>query len=165
MQRRRLLQLGLGSAAVLALAGGVAALWAPGLQGPRLTAGGRRAMGAVARAVLEGSLPHTDEALNQHLDHLESLFAAFPPAIQAELQQLMGLLVNAPGRLGVLGQWRPLEALDLATLQQQLEGLRRSRLGLRQQVYFALRDLHCAAFFAQPQSWAALGYPGPRTVG
>lgn len=164
MKRRRLLQLGLGTALVLGLAGGVAALWTPGLQGPRLTPAGRRAMGAVARAVLDGALPAGDAALVQHLAQLEAVFAAFPPAIQAELQQLMGLLVNAPGRLGVLGGWRALETQSLTALQAHLEGLRRSRLALRQQVYFALRDLHCAAFYAQPQAWVQMGYPGPRAL-
>lgn len=165
MQRRRLLQLGLGAALLAGVAGGLAAWWTPGLQGTRLTPAGRRAMGAVARVVLDGALPKEPAALEQHLNELEAVFAAFPPAIQAELQQLMGLLVNAPARLGLLGQWSALESAPAEALRRTLESLRHSRMAVRQQVYFALRDLHCAAFYAQPTAWAWMGYPGPRTVG
>lgn len=164
MQRRSLLKLGLGSAVLLGLAGGLAAFWTPGLQGPKLTPAGRQAMGAVARAVLEGALPANEAALSRHLDALETLFAGLPPAVQAELEQLLGLLANGPGRLALLGLATPLHEQPLAALRTALQGLRHSRLGLRQQVYFALRDLNCAAFYSQPSSWAALGYPGPREI-
>ena len=42
--------------------------------------------------------------------------------------------------------------------------MRTSRIGLRQQAYHALRDLTNAAYFADPQTWPLMGYPGPRAV-
>ncbi|MBH9575964.1 hypothetical protein [Inhella proteolytica] len=164
MQRRSLLKLGLGGAVLLGLAGGIAAFWTPGLQGPKLTPAGRQAMGAVARAVLEGALPADEAALSRHLDELEKLFAGLPPAVQAELEQLMGLIANGPGRLGLLGMAKPLHEQPLPALSAALQSLRHSRLALRQQVYFALRDLNCAAFYSQPSAWATMGYPGPREI-
>jgi len=164
MQRRSLLKLGLGGAVLLGLAGGIAAFWSPGLQGPKLTPAGRQAMGAVARAVLEGALPADEAALSRHLDELEKLFAGLPPAVQAELEQLMGLIANGPGRLGLLGLAKPLHEQPVPELAAALQSLRHSRLGLRQQVYFALRDLNCAAFYSQPSAWQAMGYPGPREI-
>ncbi|MFO1251548.1 MAG: hypothetical protein U1E77_10555, partial [Inhella sp.] len=124
MQRRSLLKLGLGGAVLLGLAGGIAAFWTPGLQGPKLTPTGRQAMGAVARAVLEGALPADEAALSRHLDELEKLFAGLPPAVQAELAQLMGLIANGPGRLGLLGMAKPLHEQPLPTLSAALQSLR-----------------------------------------
>lgn len=162
MQRRTLLKLGVGGAVALGLVGGLAAIWTPGLEGTRLTPGGRKTMGALALALLDGSLKPAD--LDKHLDALDALFAALPPAVRAEVAQLLGLIVNAPGRLGLLGQAKPLHEASVAELQALMEGLRHSRLAVRQQVYFALRELHCAAYFTQPSSWVAMGYPGPRDI-
>ena len=42
--------------------------------------------------------------------------------------------------------------------------MRLSTLALRQQAFHAMRDLINAAWFADPSTWAAIGYPGPRAV-
>ena len=42
--------------------------------------------------------------------------------------------------------------------------MRTSTLELRQQAYHALRDLTNAAFYANPDVWPLLGYPGPDAV-
>jgi hypothetical protein len=57
MQRRTLLRLRVAAGAVLAAAGGGLALLRPGLVDGRLGPTGREGFAAVARAVLEGSLP------------------------------------------------------------------------------------------------------------
>jgi hypothetical protein len=49
-------------------------------------------------------------------------------------------------------------------VQSALQAMRSSRLELRQQAYHALRDLTNAAYFADAATWAALGYPGPRSL-
>jgi hypothetical protein len=168
MQRRRLLQLGLGSALALGLAGGAAVLWQPGLKGTRLTPAGRQALGALAAALLDGAWPEgamaKAQAIEQHLTRFEETIANFPPAVRDEVQLLLSLICNQPGRAGLLGIGKPLHEVALAELQKALTGLRFSRLALRQQSYFALRDLNFAAFYAQPESWASLGYPGPTTI-
>lgn len=162
MQRRRFT---LGVLAVLAVGGGLAALWEPGLQRGKLTEAGRQQLGALARVLLDGLLPAGDEAaLQVHLNHFEETIAAFPPATQAEVQQLISLTTNAAGRLGLLGTSRSLNALPLADLHALLQSLRTSKLPLRQQAYFALRDLQMAAFFAQPAAWKSIGYPGPTPI-
>jgi len=168
MQRRTLLKLGAGSAAVLALAGGGLALLRPGLSGGRLSATGREVFLAVARAVLDGALPSDDgartAALTAHLQRLDETVAAFPPATQSELSQLLALLASTPGRLG-LARLRPAwPDADVAELQQALQGMRTASLTLPQQAYHALRDLTNAAYFADAASWSQLGYPGPRGV-
>lgn len=168
MQRRRLLQLGLGSALALGLAGGAAVLWQPGLQAGRLTPAGRQALGAMASALLEGAWPQEAmaraQAIERHLTRFEETIANFPPAVRDELQLLLSLICNRVGRSGLLGVGKPLHEVAVADLQKALTELRFSRLALRQQSYFALRDLNFAAFYAQPESWAALGYPGPTPI-
>ena len=168
MQRRTLLKLGIGAAAVLAVAGGGVALFQPGLRGGHLSPGAREVMHAVARAVLDGILPSSaaerEQVLRAHLDRLDAAVAAFPPATRAELSQLFALLASAPGRAALAGLHEPWPEAGVDAIQQSLQGLRLSRLALKQQTYHALRDLTNAAYFSDPSAWAHLGYPGPQDI-
>ena len=153
----------LGSAAVLlAVGGGMAAMWQPGLRAGKLSAPARRQLGALALALLEDQLQ--EAAVEAHLDAFEQTLAAFPPAVQAELQQLMDLLANGAGRALLLGSAADLAQRPRAEVQALLQAMRVGALALRQQTYFALRELHGAAFYAQPAHWALAGYPGPVSV-
>lgn len=168
MQRRTLLKLGLGAAAVLAVAGGGLALLRPGLVDGRMTPAAREVFGAVARGVLDGSLPAApaarDAALAAHLQRLDDTLAGFPLATQAELSQLLALLSSPPGRIALAGLRSDWPDASPHEVQQGLHDMRRSGLALRQQAYHALRDLTNAAYYADPQIWALMGYPGPRPV-
>jgi hypothetical protein len=121
-------------------------------------------LGALARAVLDGTLAEDEAALGRHLDAFEGVVANFPPAVRDELQLLLSMTANAAGRLGLIGTAKSLHELPRAELQQLLQSMRLSRLAMRQQAYFALRDLNYAAHFADPAAWAAIGYPGPTVI-
>jgi hypothetical protein len=168
MQRRTLLKLGLGAAAILAVAGGGLALMRPGLIDGRMTPSARTVFHAVARAVLDGSLPadaaQRESALAAHMLRLDAELAGFPAALHTELSQLLALLVSAPGRLGLTGLRSDWPDASVAELQQALQGMRTSSLQLRQQVYHALRDLTNGAYYADPAIWPLMGYPGQRPV-
>jgi hypothetical protein len=168
MQRRNLLKLGIGAAAVLAVAGGGVALLRPGLRDGRLSEGARIVMRAVALAVLDGVLPADASArerhLLAHLDRLNSAIAAFPSATRAELSQLLGLLASVPGRVALAELSTPWAEASVLAVQQSLQGLRLSRLSLKQQAYHALRDLTNAAYFSDASAWMHLGYPGPTDI-
>lgn len=168
MQRRTLLKLGVAAGAVLAVAGGGLALLRPGWIDGHLSASGREVFGAVARAVLDGSLP-TDPAAQRaaiaaHLGRLDVTIAGFPAAVRGELADLLGLLGMAPGRLAFAGLAPSWGEASVAELQAALQDMRTSRLALRQQAYHALRDLTNAAYYADPSTWAQLSYPGPREL-
>jgi hypothetical protein len=164
MQRRRWLKLGLGTAAVLGLAGGLAARLEPAMSPHgQLSLAGREALGAISKALLADALPA--EGLEAHLDAFERTVATFPLEVRAELRQLLSLTTSAAGRLGLFGSAGPLHELSQTELQAHLQALRFSKLALRQQAYFALRDLTFAAHFGQAQSWSLMGYPGPRPIG
>lgn len=165
MQRRVWLKLGLVTAAGLALVGGGLALRAPAWTAQGLTASGRAVFGAVAGAVLEGSLPEDGAARSQALagwyQRLDESIAALPPHTQAELAQLLSVLASAPGRWALAGLSADWPEATVAQVRAALLDMRHSRVALRQQAYLALRELTCAAYFADPDTWMALGYPGP----
>jgi hypothetical protein len=164
LPRRRFLQLGLGAAAVFAVAGGAAWLWRPGLRDGRLTESGRAVFGAVSMAVLEGSLAPQTALLDKHLSRLEEAIAGFPKVTQDELAQLLGLLSIAAGRLWFTGLPVDWAQASVAEVEAALRRMRASDHELRQQAYHALRDLTNAAFYAHPEHWSLMNYPGPTEV-
>ncbi len=167
MQRRTLLGLGVASAALVATAGGAAALlyertWRDG----KLLPAGRRVFAAVARAVLEGSLPSDASAhavvIDNHLLRVEATVGAMPAHTQSEVADLLALLVLPPLRSIFAGLHTPWEQASVDEVQVALQSMRQSSLLLRRQAYHALRDLTHAAYFADASTWPLLKYPGPR---
>ena len=131
-------------------------------------ASGRSVLGAVARAVLDGSLPDDGDAQRAALPYTSSAWtprcAAVPPATQREVGDLLALLALPPGRLALAGLAIDWPRADVWQVQSALQSMRSSRFALRQQVYHALRDLTHAAYFADRATWVRLGYPGPTTI-
>jgi hypothetical protein len=92
---------------------------------------------AVARAVLDGSLP-TDAgervaALQAHLKRLDDAVAAFPAAAQAELSRLLAPLASAPGRAAIAGLHTAWPEAGVSDIQRAVQGMRMSSLELRRQ--------------------------------
>lgn len=169
MQRRTLLKLGVASGAVLALvAGGAVLLHGPAWHDGRLTESGRSVLSAVARGVLDGSLPTEpgakQAALTAHLDRMDALLRAMTPATQREVADLLALLALPPGRIALAGLATDWSQAGAAQIQAALQSMRGSGLALRQQAYHALRDLTHAAYFSDSGTWAQLGYFGPIAV-
>jgi hypothetical protein len=168
MQRRGLLKIGVGAAALLALTGGGVALFQPGLSAGRLTPAARPLFDAVTRAVLDGcfsSVPsEARAALDAHLKRLDDVIQAFPSPVQAELSQLLAILSTAPGRRLLAGLAIDWPDASVPQVQAALDDMRLSGIAVRQQAYHALRDLTNAAFYADTSSWPLLGYPGPRAL-
>jgi hypothetical protein len=166
MKRRTLLTVGIAGGALLALAGGMLATLQPARLDGKLTVRGRELFAAVSRTVLAGVLPTAVQSpvLSAHLDRIESTLAGLSPALQAEVDEMLTILASTPGRMALAGLSSPWDTATPVELTQAMQGLRESRLDLRQQVYRALRDLTNAAYFADPSTWPLLGYPGPRAV-
>lgn len=150
---------------MLALAGGGAALWSPGLKGGHLSPGARQVFEAVAKTVLDGVLPVAPAAraasLEAHIARLERTIAGLPSHVRQELSDLLALLSLPPGRYALTGlgtDWQHASAEQIGAAFQQM---RTSSIATRQQVYLALRELTNAAYFAEPATWSAMGYPGP----
>jgi hypothetical protein len=168
MQRRNLLKLGIASAVLLTLAGGVAVMLQPGLQGGKLTPAGRALFASVGRAILQGTLPAEPQAAAQALaglvDRIDALVIGLPPHVQAELSQLVGLLCTAAGRRGLAGLDTDWSSATAQQVQAALQHMRQSSLALRQQTYQALHEIVGGAYFSDSSTWAVVGYPGPVTI-
>ncbi len=169
MQRRTLLKLGAVAGTALSLAGGgIAWFYQAAWSGGRLSRVGRNVLGAVARAVLDSSLPADAgpqlAAVAAHLDRMDATLRALPPTTQREVADLLALLALAPGRLALAGLSADWGSASVPQIQASLQAMRSSRIALRQQAYHALRDLTHAAYFADSTTWVRLGYPGPPKI-
>lgn len=165
MQRRTLLQLGLGSAVALGLAGIAAAHWESPLRQGHLSPTARDIFLSVGAAILDGSLPTAPAArtvvLEGLIERVEVLIAGLPGATQDELAELLSVLSVAAGRIALFGLWSSWTETSPERMQQHLQVLRTSNIGLRQQVYHAFHDVVNGAFYADEKTWAMLGYGGP----
>lgn len=168
MQRRSFLKLGLGSAVVLAVAGGAVALIQPGLVQGKLSSAGRNVFAGAARALLDGTLPADPAAqqasINALLARIDDLTQGLPPHVQGELSQLLSLLDSTAGRVALVGLGTDWASASVAQIGAALQGMRESRMALREQAYSALHDIVGGSYFAGSENWPFMGYPGPITI-
>lgn len=168
MQRRTLLKLGIGSAIVLAAAGGAVALLQPGLVNGKLSSPARLVLKRIAQAMLAGTLPADpaaqEGALLALLERTDSFIAGTPASVQAELSQLFALLPTLAGRRGIVGLSASWDSATVAEVSAALQSMRTSGTELKLQAYLGLHDIVCAPYFSGEESWSVLGYPGPTVV-
>jgi hypothetical protein len=162
VKRRTLLATGLAGGALLAL--GAASV----LIGRDPAHDRAAVMRAVASTMLDGALPVEPAARAAAVDRclagVDTAIASLAPSAQAELGQLFALLASAPGRrllAGVAGNWADADPVEVAAF---LESWRRHRVALFKSGYLALHDLVLGSWYADPATWAALGYDGPPSL-
>ncbi len=168
LQRRTFLKLGVASAVVLAVAGGAVALMQPGLQNGKLTENSRLIFSRAGQTILAGTLPAdagpNQIAINSLLDRIDTFLSGTPDHVQAELSMLLGLLATVAGRRGVVGLSPGWADASVADITEAFQAMRSSSVSLRVQAYQGLHDIVCASYFSGQESWAVLGYPGPKTI-
>ena len=150
--RRRFLQVGVAGTAVLAAAGWFAAR-------PR---GG--VVEALVPVVLSGVLPAPptrQAAVREVAEAFERAVGGLAPEVQREVGQLLALLSFAPARLAFTGIATPLDQAEPVEVARFLSAWRTSRFDLLRAGYQALTQLIQAAWYDNPMSWKAIGYPGP----
>jgi hypothetical protein len=98
------------------------------------------------------------------LTRTDQFLAGLPTHVIAELDQLLCLLISAPGRRLLVGLSSSWEDASTAEVGAALQAMRESGTELRVQAYLGLHDIVCAPYFSGEESWAALGYPGPTSV-
>ncbi|MRX27637.1 hypothetical protein [Kangiella sp. HZ709] len=80
---------------------------------------------------------------------------------QDELRQLFDLLGNQLGRAYFAGVWSSWSSANVIAVTEFLNDWRTSFMSLLRSGYMGLHQIVMGAFYAQPQSWKAIGYPGP----
>lgn len=166
LSRRQFMQTGIAGSMLLAFSG-----WfnQPFAALPRkLSDGEREMLAAIAAVLLDGALPKAGAArqalVARTVDGIATAVFGLSLATQKEIGELFGLLVLAPGRLLLAGIGRPWREAATADVAGFLAAWRSSRFGLLQSAYAALHDLTFGAWYAQPDGWEAIGYPGPPEV-
>ncbi|CAN7454907.1 hypothetical protein LJR289_002997 [Pseudoduganella sp. LjRoot289] len=124
----------------------------------------RAVLAAVVPAIVGPMLPREaaarGAAVARTVDGVQQAIASLPLGTQKEVQDLFGLLALAPARRLLAGvpAWRDTTPEQASAF---LQGWRTHRFEMLQTAYHALHDLVLGAWYADPASWAATGYPGP----
>jgi hypothetical protein len=166
--RRQFLKYGVAGALALGAAGiarGQPAYRAASGDDPLTVLGAedRTVLAAIAPALLAG-VGGVPERVDEVVGSVDRAVAGLPPHLQREVLRLLGVLGSWAGRrwlARVASPWPQASRADVAAF---LERWRFSRWALLQQGYQALHDLVLAAWYARPDSWPAIGYPGPPEV-
>lgn len=87
-----------------------------------------------------------------------------PKDAQREMRQLVMLFENALTGLILDGHLGPFTSLSPEAQDKVLGAWRDSSVPVRRTGYTALRKLTQAAHYAQPSTWAQVGYPGPPQI-
>ncbi|MBP5997372.1 MAG: hypothetical protein KA535_05425 [Azonexus sp.] len=157
--RREFLKTGLAGGMLL----NVAACTRPSENGGRTVV-----LNALIPVMLTGALPADGagrpELIARTLTGVERAIAGLSPATQKEIGQLFDLLAFPLTRMLAAGIWSPWPEATPAAIGNFLESWRHSRFDLLQSGYAALHDLIFGAWYARPDTWAAIGYPGPPEV-
>jgi hypothetical protein len=176
MNRRQLLRTGLGGAAVLAAAGAgyglvtrePSAASDDGHHFTVLDGTQQTIVAAIAPVMLAGALPQSaaahKTALRDVVRGVDTAVAALPPLVQDEVRQLFSLLGFPASRWLVAGIFSSWTAAKPADIDGFLTRWRYSPFPLLRSGYQALHQLVFGAWYANPISWARIGYPGPPEV-
>lgn len=123
----------------------------------------------VGQVMLDGMWPPTPDAAlaarRAWLLRLEETVAQLAPASREELERLLSFLRWSLPRRWLLELREDWATASDDAIRAAFERTSRAEQPLRQQAVAALRDLSLAAFYADPSSWIAIGYPGPNAVG
>ena len=164
--RRQFIKVGIAGAAVLATV-----RWldkpqaAPATNHRFLDAAGVVMVAGFVPVVLAGSLPEEAEsrarAIREVVEAFDRAVSGLAPAVQREVDQLFSVLRFAPSRVAFTGLWSPVEEASAEDIAAFLTRWRNSRFEIQRAGYQALTQLIQAAWYDNPSSWAAIGYPGP----
>ena len=171
--RRRFIKTGIAGGVLLAAA---AALQAPlDRMGKRALVAGnpldpslRSVVRAIAPVMLQGAFPAADPARAAALERIAAGVAAavgaLSAAAQKEVAELFALLAFAPTRIVVAGVTAGWDRASAADVEGFLRRWQDSPVDLLKSGYQALHDLVLGAWYADPQTWDAIGYPGPPSL-
>lgn len=128
----------------------------------------RQVLGAVVPVVLAGTLPGDgagrQSGIQRAVDGVAIAVSALSAPAQREVAELFALLAFAPTRIAAAGVTDPWPEATPEAVASFLQRWRNSRIDLLKSGYLALHDLILGAWYADPATWEAIGYPGPPGV-
>ncbi len=92
---------------------------------------------------------------------VDALVAGLHPGAQKEIRRLLNLFESALAGALFEGQFRTFTASSPWEQDDRLRGWAQSRVTLRRSGFRALKKLVAATYYSSPETWAAIGYPGP----
>jgi hypothetical protein len=92
---------------------------------------------------------------------VDAIVAMAHPATQKEVKQLLGLFENALAGFLLDGQPRTFSTSSPPEQDRRIRAWARSRITVRRTGYRALKKMVHAAYYSSPETYAAVGYPGP----
>jgi hypothetical protein len=130
-----------------------------------LTEEDRIIVAAIVPVMLAEALPPTGDQREQSLREIvrgvDYAIGLLTDATREELRDLFDVLGNALGRVVLAGIWSGWASAKPDDVAEFLDGWRNAYLDLLRQGYQGLHELIMAAWYGNPASWAAIGYPGP----
>ncbi|MGH8806475.1 MAG: hypothetical protein ACREX0_01185 [Noviherbaspirillum sp.] len=163
VSRRTFVKTGLIGALTLTTAGGLyRATLRPVMLGKFVLDGAAKsALCAIIPVVLKDAIEPAPAQISIAIARVQDAISGLPFATQKEIADLFGLLTLGPARrflAGVPDDWPQAKQEDIAAF---LQSWRLHRFALLQSAYHALHDLITGAWYADPSTWATIGYPGP----
>ena len=129
----------------------------------------RAVVRAIAPVILLGVFPVAEPlraaALERITKGVARAVAALGAMPQQEVAELFALLAFTPTRIAVAGVTASWDQAGVADIEGFLRRWQHSRLDLLKSGYQALHDLVLGAWYADPETWAMIGYPGPPPIG
>jgi hypothetical protein len=127
----------------------------------------RTILSAVAPVILAGAMPREATSpglMTSVIRGVDTAVSSLPPPVQEEVRDLFALLDFPVTRRIVAGLGKPWLEAGPQDVEDFLERWKGSRFALLRSAYRALQELIVAAWYANPESWARIGYPGPPAV-
>lgn len=130
-----------------------------------LTEEDRIIVAAIAPVMLAGALPSgSRDKLREVVRGVDYAISLLTDATREELRDLFGVLGNASGRVVLAGVWSHWSHARPNDIEEFLDEWRGAYLDLLRQGYLGLHELIMAAWYGNPASWEAVGYPGPPRI-
>lgn len=171
LDRRSLLKLGLGASLMLGTAGLTATLSGCSSSGPAGNMAVLRESDLPLLAALFPAAVGPHPAFSENSNAIELAIAQLDrslqyssPFVQSEVLNLLGMLSMPLTRGPLTGIWSDLAQASPEQLEAFLLRWRDSRFELLRKGHKSLLQLLHMAWYATPQSWAAVGYPGPPII-
>ncbi len=170
MSRRTLFKVGLGGTALLAVGGLGLSLQASRLREPRsplrvLSPLEFSILAALADRLAPRVAPVPSAWEVQVAEKVDLHLSTLHPGDAADFCKALALLESPLAGALLDGRLRPFTACSAEAQDATLHGWRTSSLGVRRQAFRAMSGLCHAAYFGSPETYAAVGYPGPPDYG